>query len=281
MANQNTFKQAPLPFIGQKRMFLKHFETVLNENIKGDGEGWTIIDTFGGSGLLSHAAKVMKPKAHVIYNDFDGYAERLVHIDDTNALRAQIFAKIGNTTPKNKRLPKSLKAEIIQIIDEFQGYKDLNCLASWLLFSGQQVGSLEELYRKDFWHCVRLSDYPGAEGYLDGVEIVKESFHTLLPKFSNDPKALFVLDPPYLCTKQESYKQATYFDLIDFLRLVNITRPPYVFFSSTKSEFIRFVNYMLEDKVDNWQAFENAERITVNAKLNYQVAYEDNLVYKF
>jgi len=39
MANQNTFKQAPLPFIGQKRMFLKHFETVLNENIKGDGEG--------------------------------------------------------------------------------------------------------------------------------------------------------------------------------------------------------------------------------------------------
>lgn len=164
MANQNTFKQAPLPFIGQKRMFLKHFETVLNENIKGDGEGWTIIDTFGGSGLLSHAAKVMKPKTHVIYNDFDGYAERLVHIDDTNALRAQIFAKIGNTTPKNKRLPKSLKAEIIQIIDEFQGYKDLNCLASWLLFSGQQVGSLEELYRKDFWHCVRLSDYLWCRG---------------------------------------------------------------------------------------------------------------------
>ncbi|MEX4428735.1 DNA adenine methylase, partial [Haemophilus influenzae] len=232
MANQNTFKQAPLPFIGQKRMFLKQFETILNDNIPDDGEGWTIIDTFGGSGLLSHTAKRLKPKAHVIYNDFDGYAERLVHIDDTNALRAQIFAKISNTTPKNKRLPKSLKAEIIQIIDEFQGYKDLNCLASWLLFSGQQVGSLEELYRKDFWHCVRLSDYPGAEGYLDGVEIVKESFHTLLPKFSDDPKALFVLDPPYLCTKQESYKQATYFDLIDFLRLVNITRPPYVFFSS-------------------------------------------------
>ncbi|PRL99008.1 hypothetical protein BV011_01658 [Haemophilus influenzae] len=281
MANQNTFKQAPLPFIGQKRMFLKHFETVLNENIKGEGEGWTIIDTFGGSGLLSHAAKVMKPKAHVIYNDFDGYAERLVHIDDTNALRAQIFAKIGNTTPKNKRLPKSLKAEIIQIIDEFQGYKDLNCLASWLLFSGQQVGSLEELYRKDFWHCVRLSDYPGAEGYLDGVEIVKESFHTLLPKFSNDPKALFVLDPPYLCTKQESYKQATYFDLIDFLPLVNITRPPYVFFSSTKSEFIRFVNYMLEDKVHNWQNFDNAQRIVANASASHSGKYEDNMVYKF
>ena len=214
MANQKAFKQAPLPFIGQKRMFLKQFEQILNENIPDDGKGWTIIDTFGGSGLLSHTAKRLKPKARVIYNDFDGYAERLANIDDTNVLRAQIFTKIDNATQKNKRLPKALKAEIIKIIDEFQGYKDLNCLASWLLFSGQQVGSLEELYCKDFWHCVRLSDYPSADGYLDGVDVVRESFHILLPKFSNDPKALFVLDPPYLCTKQESYKQVTYFDLI-------------------------------------------------------------------
>ena len=281
MANQNTFKQAPLPFIGQKRMFLKHFETVLNENIKGEGEGWIIIDTFGGSGLLSHTAKRLKPKARVIYNDFDGYAERLAHIDDINQLRAELYSVVGNATSKNKRMTKDCKAECIRIIQNFKGYKDLNCLASWLLFSGQQVATLDDLFQHNFWHCIRQSDYPKADGYLDGVEIVKESFHTLLPKFSDDPKALFVLDPPYLCTKQESYKQATYFDLIDFLRLVNITRPPYVFFSSTKSEFIRFVNYMLEDKVDNWQAFENAKRITVNAKLNYQVAYEDNLVYKF
>ncbi|WP_048950798.1 hypothetical protein [Haemophilus influenzae] len=281
MANQNTFKQAPLPFIGQKRMFLKQFETILNDNIPDDGEGWTIIDTFGGSGLLSHTAKRLKPKAHVIYNDFDGYAERLAHIDDINQLRAELYSVVGNATSKNKRMTKDCKAECIRIIQNFKGYKDLNCLASWLLFSGQQVATLDDLFQHNFWHCIRQSDYPKADGYLDGVEIVKESFHTLLPKFSDDPKALFVLDPPYLCTKQESYKQAKYFDLIDFLRLVNITRPPYVFFSSTKSEFIRFVNYMLEDKVDNWQAFENAERITVNAKLNYQVAYEDNLVYKF
>lgn len=51
--NSIKFKQAPLPFVGQKRMFLKHFKEVLNANIKNDGDGWTIIDTFGGSGLLS------------------------------------------------------------------------------------------------------------------------------------------------------------------------------------------------------------------------------------
>ena len=47
MANKKTFKQAPLPFIGQKRMFLKHFQNILNEHIKDDGEGWIIIDAFG------------------------------------------------------------------------------------------------------------------------------------------------------------------------------------------------------------------------------------------
>lgn len=89
MANQPIFKQAPLPFIGQKRMFLKHFERLL-ERIPCDGEGWTIVDAFGGSGLLSHVAKRLKPKATVIYNDFDGYAERLAHIDDINRLRQAI-----------------------------------------------------------------------------------------------------------------------------------------------------------------------------------------------
>lgn len=102
------FKQAPLPFVGQKRMFLKHFEDVLNANITNDGDGWTIIDTFGGSGLLSHVAKRLKPKARVIYNDFDGYAERLAHIDDINALRAQLYAVVGNATQKKQKIDEGL-----------------------------------------------------------------------------------------------------------------------------------------------------------------------------
>ncbi|KOE59711.1 hypothetical protein D17P2_0308815, partial [Aggregatibacter actinomycetemcomitans serotype c str. D17P-2] len=249
--------------------------------IPGDGEGWTIIDTFGGSGLLAHSAKQLKPRARVIYNDFDGYAERIKHIDDINRLRGQIAALLSGVARQKRVTDKAIKTEIIKTIEAFDGYVDLTSLASWLLFSGQQVGSFDELCRKDFWHCVRASDYPSADSYLDGVEVVSESFHTLLPRFTTDPQAVFVLDPPYLCTKQESYKQAHYFDLIDFLRLVNITRPPYIFFSSTKSEFIRFIEYMQEDKVDNWQAFNNAKRIAIKTSLNYHGEYEDNLVYKF
>lgn len=274
------FKQAPLPFVGQKRMFLNHLKTILNDNIAGDGEGWTIIDVFGGSGLLAHTAKQLKPQARVIYNDYDNYSERLQHIDDTNRLRRILLGVVGDL-PRNKRFDSNKKLQIIDAVQTFDGYVDLGCLASWLLFSGSQVSNFDDLCRKDFWHCIRQSDYPTAEGYLDGLEVIHESFHVLLPRFKEQKNVLLLLDPPYLCTKQESYKQANYFDLIDFLRLINLTKPPYIFFSSTKSEFVRFMEAMIEDKWQNWQAFEGAERITVNAALNYQVKYEDNLVFKF
>ncbi|QLB15898.1 hypothetical protein A6B39_10780 [Mannheimia granulomatis] len=279
--NLSSYKQAPLPFVGQKRQFLAQYAAILNQYIPNDGQGWTIIDAFGGSGLLSHTAKQLKPAARVIYNDFDGYATRLKHIDDINQLRGKIYTLLDGV-PRQKRITDhSIKIKIIETIEAFDGYKDLNCLASWLLFSGQQVATLSDLYHKDFWNCIRLSDYQNADGYLDGIEITNESFHTLLPRFINDQRTVFVLDPPYLYTKQESYKQAHYFDLIDFLRLINITRPPYIFFSSTKSEFVRFIEYMQTDKVDNWQAFDGAQRIAIKTSLNYQGEYEDNLVYKF
>ncbi|ACA32352.1 conserved hypothetical protein [Histophilus somni 2336] len=275
------FSQAPLPFVGQKRLFLNAFKQVLNDNIQNDGEGWTIVDAFGGSGLLSHVAKRIKPKARVIYNDFDGYADRLKHISDTNRLRAELIQIVGDIVPKNKRLDDNKKQEIINKINDFNGFKDLNTIASWLLFSGQQVSSFEELFSKTFWNGIKLADYPSAEDYLDGLEIVSEPFQQFLPKFADNPKALFVLDPPYLCTKQNSYKMANYFDLVDFLQLIDLTRPPYVFFSSTKSEFVRFIAYMVQAKKDNWQAFDGAERIVLQTSLNYQVSYEDNLVFKF
>ena len=61
-----TYKKAPLPFIGQKRNFLKHFIPLLQQNIPDDGAGWTIVDVFGGSGLLAHTTKRTLPKARTM-----------------------------------------------------------------------------------------------------------------------------------------------------------------------------------------------------------------------
>lgn len=67
------YSQAPLPFMGQKRKFIKAFRQIL----KSYPDNVTIVDLFGGSGLLSHVAKRENPNATVVYNDFDNYQRRI------------------------------------------------------------------------------------------------------------------------------------------------------------------------------------------------------------
>lgn len=94
-----------------------------------------------------------------------------------------------------------------------------------MLFSGKQIKTLNQLYKSKWYHSVRCSDYKSAGGYLDGIELVHESYTKLMPKYQNNSKSLFLLDPPYLYTGQDAYKKNNYFAMIDFLRLINMTRP--------------------------------------------------------
>lgn len=60
------YNQAPLPFMGQKRKFLKRFR----EELAKCPPTAVYVDLFGGSGLLSRTVKDTYPKARVVYNDF-------------------------------------------------------------------------------------------------------------------------------------------------------------------------------------------------------------------
>jgi len=62
---QKQYSQAPLPFMGQKRMFASEFRRILKQF----DDATVFVDLFGGSGLLSHIAKREKPYATVVYND--------------------------------------------------------------------------------------------------------------------------------------------------------------------------------------------------------------------
>lgn len=92
------YLSAPLPFVGQKRMFAKEFMKVLEQY----PDGTLFVDLFGGSGLLSHIAKSLKPHSTVIYNDFDNYRFRMKHIPQTNQLLADIREIVGNSVPRHK-----------------------------------------------------------------------------------------------------------------------------------------------------------------------------------
>ena len=61
---RKNYLSAPLPFVGQKRMFAREFIKVLEQY----PEDTVFVDLFGGSGLLSHIAKCQKPNATVVYS---------------------------------------------------------------------------------------------------------------------------------------------------------------------------------------------------------------------
>ena len=56
--NRKMYLSAPLPFMGQKRMFAKEFIKVLELF----PDNTVFVDLFGGSGLLSHITKHKKPE---------------------------------------------------------------------------------------------------------------------------------------------------------------------------------------------------------------------------
>ena len=222
------YAQAPLPFIGQKRNFLKHFKTVLKQHIPNDGAGWTIVDVFGGSGLLAHTAKRLKPTARVIYNDFDDYVTRLQNIHDTNRLRKQLFSLMQHI-PRGKKLPENIQQAVKEALIQFDRFVDYHSVASWLLYSAQQVKDLAHLLNGRYYNRVCMSDYPDAEDYLAGLEIVAQSYLDLVPQFAAQDKVLFLFDPPYISTQQSMYCNAAYFGMIEFLKLIKMVKPPFIF----------------------------------------------------
>lgn len=274
------YRQAPLPFTGQKRRFLTLYKRLLHECIPADGAGWTVLDVFGGSGLLSHIARHELPAATVIYNDFEDYATRLTHIDDTNRLRRQLLVALADV-PHNGRLPPAVRAVVHNLIRGFDGFVDYDALSAWLLFSGKVASRLDSIMRNSNYNRVRQTDYPTAAHYLDGITVIRADYRDLLPRYTGQPRVLQVLDPPYVNTTQDGYHKADYFGMVAFLQLMRMVRPPYIMFSSTRSEFPAWLDLTLQEHLDGWQNFTGYRTATLKATLNQSATYEDNVVYKF
>lgn len=82
-----TFNQAPLPFQGQKRRFIKDFKEALKEF----PEDAIYVDLFGGSGLLSHAVKSVYPNAQVLWNDFDDWITETFLLSSARCLMLSVL----------------------------------------------------------------------------------------------------------------------------------------------------------------------------------------------
>ena len=240
------YKKAPLPFVGQKRNFVKALIPIIERQ----PDDTIFVDLFGGSGLLSNLVKELKPNARVIYNDFDNYAERLTHIDETEELHQLIAEKLKDT-PKNAKLSEELKAEICDIVEDFEkqkGFVDLITVGSWVLFSSRAMRGVKPIRERGdaFYNRVSSHSY-AAEGYLQGVERVSKDFKELIEEFKDNPKALFICDPPYALTDKAHYKQ-NYWGVGDYLSLLKeMMKANSIYFTSSKSGLLDFYKWWEEN----------------------------------
>ncbi len=267
------YSTAPLPFMGQKRMFVGKFKNILAnypDNI-------TIVDLFGGSGLLSHVAKREKPQSKVIYNDYDNYSRRINNIGRTNNLLCDIRAIIGQYA-RHKSLPKEMKANILNRIkeDEQTGFVDYITLSSSLLFSMKYCISLETLSKETMYNNIRMADY-NAEGYLYGLDIVCKDYKTLAVEYDNTSNVLYLVDPPYLNTDVGTYKMS--WTLSDYLDVLTILQgKSFVYFTSNKSSIIELCSWIESNKLKT-NPFADSKKTEFHAHMNYNSQYTDIMLY--
>lgn len=270
------YLSAPLPFVGQKRMFAKEFIKVLSQF----PDGTLFVDLFGGSGLLSHIAKCQKPHSKVVYNDFDNYRQRLQNIPRTNILLSELRS-IVKELPRHKLIPEELKNKIIECIareEKEYGFVDYITISSSLLFSMKYALSLDKLKKETLYNNVRLNDYPSCEDYLDGLEVTSCDYRCLYEQYKDTPGVVFLIDPPYLSTEVGTYNM--YWKLADYLDVLNMLHGhSFIYFTSDKSSIIDLCDWMGKNPTIG-NPFDGCQRVDFNAHMNHTAKYTDIMLYK-
>lgn len=271
---QKIYKAAPMPFMGQKRRFVSDFKEALSSF----NHATIFVDLFGGSGLLSHIAKQMRPDAKVIYNDFDDYHVRIANCEKTNKLLAGIRDIVADA-PRDKKLASEVKARILDRIykDDRIGFVDYISLSSSLLFSSNYVTSFEGLKKATMYNSVRKEGF-NCEGYLNGLEVVKQDYQKLFDQYKNRKDVVFFVDPPYLSTEVGVYK--CYWRLSDYLNVLRVIKNvSYIYFTSEKSSIIELLEWFEENQAIG-NPLKGAHRRESINKVNHQSQYKDIMLYK-
>ena len=238
---KKTYLSAPLPFVGQKRMFARKFMKVLEQY----PESTVFVDLFGGSGLLSHITKRCKPEATVIYNDFDNYHKRLENIPRTNRLIADLRAMVGNSVPRHKTITGELRERIFSRIlqeEHETGYVGFITLSSSLMFSMKYKLNVPEMRKEALYNNIRKAD------------------------------------PPYLSTDVGTYNMS--WRMSDYLDVLNVlSGHPFVYFTSNKSSILELCEWIGKNK-NIGNPFEGCTRMEFNAHINYSSSYTDMMLFK-
>lgn len=265
------YNQAPLPFQGQKRRFVRAFRECLGNYT----EQSIFVDLFGGSGLLAHTAKSQLPNAQVIYNDYDNFKQRLNSIETTNAILRQLRPVLEDY-PRNKRIVGEHREKVLEVLKtaDTHGYVDYITLSSSLKFSMNYASNLKGFTHDSLYNSIRLSDYT-ADDYLAGVEFVRDDYKAIFERYKDDENVVFLVDPPYLSTDCSTYLSDGYWKLQDYLEVLQVlVNQNYFYFTSNKSQIVELCEW-ISSVSTTANPFHNATRTDLVSNTSHNAKYTD------
>ena len=269
------YLSAPLPFVGQKRMFAKQFIEVIRQY----PANTIFVDLFGGSGLLSHITKHFHPESRVIYNDFDNYRLRINNIPRTNRLLESIRS-IASQFDRHKPITGVAREQIFSLLEQEEkeaGYLDFITLSSSLMFSMKYKMSIEGMRGETLYNNVRKYGYEPCRDYLAGLEIVSCDYRELFEQYKDTPGVVFLVDPPYLSTDVGTYRM--YWRLADYLDVLSVLPGHnFIYFTSEKSCIIELCEWMGRHP-SLGDPFARCQRREFNATMNYNASYKDIMLF--
>ncbi len=266
------FKVSPLPFMGQKRNYLTAFKQALEKYPKNA----IYVDLFGGSGLLSRTVKDYYQEATVIYNDYDNFRERIEAIPTTNTYLEQLRIVLKNA-PRGIKITEPFRSEVLELFEKNTGFVDYQTISSSLLFAMNTVTDFKGLSKATLYNKIRKSNY-NADGYLNGLKVVKMDYKDLFAKYKSEKSVVFLVDPPYLSTDCSTYKN--YWKLKDYLDVLTVLDGTnYFYFTSNKSSIIELCEWISHSTFDN-NPFDNAEKKEMKANTTSNTSYTDIMLHK-
>lgn len=269
------YLSAPLPFVGQKRMFAKQFIEVIRQY----PADTVFVDLFGGSGLLSHITKHFHPESRVTYNDFDNYRLRINNIPRTNRLLESI-RPIALQFDRHKPITGVAREQIFSLLEQEEketGYLDFITLSSSLMFSMKYKMSIEDMRGETLYNNVRKYGYEPCQDYLAGLEIVSCDYRELFEQYKDTPGVVFLVDPPYLSTDVGTYRM--YWRLADYLDVLSVLPGHnFIYFTSEKSCIIELCEWMGRHP-SLGDPFARCQRREFNATMNYNASYKDIMLF--
>lgn len=269
------YLSAPLPFVGQKRMFARHFIDIIRQY----PSGTVFVDLFGGSGLLSHITRHFHPESRVVYNDFDNYRHRIDNIGRTNRL-LELIRPIASQFGRGKPITGNAREQIFALLEQEEnetGYLDFITLSSSLMFSMKYRLSIDEMRKEALYNNVRKCGYEPCPDYLDGLEIVSCNYRELFDRFKDIPGVVFLVDPPYLSTDVGTYRMS--WRLADYLDVLSVLPGhDFIYFTSAKSCIVELCEWLGRNP-GLGNPFARCRKKEFDAHMNYHAGYKDIMLY--